>query len=163
VPRHCSICHHERLEEIDQALVEGAALSEIAAKHRVSDDALSRHRTNHLPDVLLKAQRAKETVRADDLLSQVRELQSRTLAILEEAHDSGEHRTALSAIGQARANLELQARLLQLIKEGPTINISTSAEWVELRALIISALEPYEAARSAVVGALEGADDGTSS
>ena len=163
MPRRCSICDHEYLEEIDRALVEGAALSEIAAKYRVSKDALSRHKTNHLPDVLLKAQGAKEAVRADDLLSQVRELQARTLAILEAAHDSGEHRTALAAIGQARANLELQARLLQLIKEGPTINVLVSPEWVELRAVIISALEPYEAARSAVVGALEGAGDGPSS
>jgi hypothetical protein len=163
MPRRCSICSHEHLEEIDQALVEGAALSETAAKYRVSDDALSRHRANHLPDALLKAQGAKEAVRADDLLSQVRDLQARTLAILEEAHDSGEHRTALSAIGQARANLELQARLLQLIKEGPTVNVLMSAEWVELRALVISALEPYEAARSAVVRALERAGDGPSS
>jgi hypothetical protein len=163
MPRRCSICDNERLEEIDRALVDGAAFSEIAAKYRVSDDALSRHRANHLPEALIRAKEAKEAVRADDLLSQVRDLQSRTLAILEEAHDSGAHRTALAAIGQARANLELQARLLQLIKEGPTINVSTSAEWVELRAVIISALEPHAAARSAVLGALEGAGDGTSS
>ena len=163
MPRRCSICSHERLEEIDQALVGGVALSEMAAKYRVSEDALSRHKANHLPDVLTKAQGAKEAVRADDLLTQVRELQARTLAILEEAHDSGEHRTALAAIGQARANLELQARLLQLIKEGPTVNVLVSPQWVELRAVIISALEPYEAARSAVLGALEGAGDGASS
>jgi hypothetical protein len=160
MPRRCSICSHERLEEIDQALVGGVALSGTAAKYRVSEDALSRHKANHLPDVLKKAQEAKEAVRADDLLSQVRELQSRTLAILEEAHDTGEHRTALAAIGQARANLELQARLLQLIQEGPTINVQLSSEWMELRAVIISALEPYEAARRAVVGALEEAGDG---
>ncbi len=159
MPRRCSICHHERLEEIDRALVEGTAISEIAAKYRVSDDALSRHKANHLPDALVKAQRAKETMRADDLLSQVRDLQARTLTILEVAHGSGEHRTALAAIGQARANLELQAKLLQLIKEGPTINVQLSPEWMELRTVIISALEPYEAARNAVVVALEGEGD----
>jgi hypothetical protein len=60
MPRRCSICHHERLEEINRALVEGAALSEMAAKYRVSDDALSRHKANHLPDALVKAQEAKE-------------------------------------------------------------------------------------------------------
>jgi hypothetical protein len=163
MPRRCSICSHERLKEIDRALIEGTALSEIAAEYRVSDDALSRHKANHLPDVLLKAQGVKEAVRADDLLSQVRDLQARTLAILEAAHDSGEHRTALSAIGQARANLELQAKLLHLIKEGPTISVLMSSEWVELRAVIISALEPHEAARRAVLGALEGQGDGPSS
>ena len=162
MPRRCTVCHHKHLEEINRALVESTAFPALVAKYRVSKDALSRHKANHLPDVLKKAQEAKEAVRADDLLSQVRELQSRTLAILEEAHDTGEHRTALAAIGQARANLELQARLLQLIQEGPTINVQLSSEWMELRAVIISALEPYEAARSAVVGALEGAGDGPS-
>ena len=87
MPRRCSICHHECLEEINRALVEGAALSEIAAKHRVSDDALSRHKTNHLPHALVKAQGAKETLRADDPLSRVRKLQTCTLAILEAAHE----------------------------------------------------------------------------
>ena len=56
MPRRCSICSHEQLMEIDQALVGGAALSEMAAKYRVSEDALSRHKANHLPDALVKAQ-----------------------------------------------------------------------------------------------------------
>ena len=80
-------CRYECLKEIDSALVEGAASSEIAAKYRISDDVLSRQKANHLPDVLVEAQGAMETLRADHLLSQVRELQSRTLAILEAAHE----------------------------------------------------------------------------
>jgi hypothetical protein len=82
-----SICRHECLDEIDKALVEGGALSEIAAKYRVSGEALSLHKANHLPDVLVKVQGAEETLWADDLHSQVRELQSRMLAILEAAHE----------------------------------------------------------------------------
>jgi hypothetical protein len=163
VSRTCTICGHAQRHDIEVALVRRDSYRTIARRFSVSKDALGRHAREHLPEALVRAQEAKEAVRADDLLSQVRELQSRTLSILEEAHDSGEHRTALAAIGQARANLELQARLLQLIKEGPTINVLLSTEWVELRAVIISALEPYEAARSAVLGALEGAGDGTSS
>jgi hypothetical protein len=43
VPRRCSICHHECLEEINRALVEGIAFPALVAKYRVSKDALSRH------------------------------------------------------------------------------------------------------------------------
>lgn len=161
--RTCTICVHEQRHDIEVALVRRDSYRTIARRFSVSKDALGRHAREHLPEVLIRAEEAKEEMRADDLLAQVRELQTRTLAILQAAHDSGEHRTALSAIGQARANLELQAKLLQLINEGPTINVLMSPEWVELRAVIISALEPYEAARSAVVGALEGAGDGASS
>jgi hypothetical protein len=85
--RRPSICRHECLEEIERALVEGGASSEIAAKYRVSDDALSRHKANHSPDVLVKAQGAAETLQADDLPWQVRELQLRKLVILEAAHE----------------------------------------------------------------------------
>jgi transposase-like protein len=163
MPRRCTVCDHTERHGIDEALVSGAPYRGIAKRFGLSESAVYRHKSEHLPAHLLKASEVEEAAQADDLLSQVRDLQSRTLAILEEAHDSGEHRTALLAIGQARANLEFQARLLQFIKEGPTINVQLSSEWMELRAVIISALEPYEAARRAVVGALEGAGDGSSS
>ena len=163
VPRRCTVCHHERLEEINRALVEGTALSEIAALFRVSDDALSRHKARHLPGALVKAQAAKEIARADDLLDQVRDLQARTLAVLDEAETSGEHRTALSAIGQARANVELLAKLLGELDDRPQVNLlQLSPEWLELRAVIVSALEPHEAARNAVLRALESAGEGRS-
>jgi hypothetical protein len=111
LPRRCSICHHERSEEINRALVGSTALSEIAALFRVSDDALSRHKAKHLPTALAKTEKARETAQAEDLLSELRGLQTRTVAILEAAETSGEHRTALAAIGEARRNLELLGKL----------------------------------------------------
>ena len=160
MPRRCSICCHQCLEEINQSLIEGTALSEIAALFRVSDDALSRHKARHLPGTLVKAQNAKEIARADDLLDQVRDLQARTLAVLDEAETSREHRTALSAVGQARANVELLAKLMGNLDDRPQVNISMSSEWLELRAVIVSALEPHEVARDAVLRALESVGDG---
>ena len=55
MPRRYSICHHERLEEMNRALVEGTAFPTLVAKYRVSKDALSRHKANHLPATLVKA------------------------------------------------------------------------------------------------------------
>jgi hypothetical protein len=94
---------------------------------------------------------------ADDLLEQVRDLQVRTFAILEAAEESKQHRTALSAIREARSNLELLAKLLGELDERPVVNLNVSPEWLELRAVIVGALEPYTEARVAVLQAIEGA------
>jgi hypothetical protein len=90
----------------------------------------------------------------------VRDLQARTLAILEAAEHTHQHRTALAAIREARSNLELLAKLLGELDDRPQINALISPEWLELRAVIVGALEPHPAALRAVVGALEGADNG---
>jgi hypothetical protein len=91
----------------------------------------------------------------------VRDLQVRTFAILEAAEASEQHRTALSAIREARGNLELLAKLLGELDERPLVNLHVSPEWVELRAVIVGALEPYSAAREAVLRAIEGAGNGS--
>src|SRR5215217_6459730 len=90
MPRRCSICYHEHLEEINRALVEGIAFPTLVAKYRVSKDALSRHKANHLPATLVKAQQAQEVAQADDLLDEVRSLQARALAILDRAEGVGD-------------------------------------------------------------------------
>jgi hypothetical protein len=160
VPRSCNVCTHPEREAIDKALVGDAALPELAALYRVSDDSLGRHRANHLPAKLVMAEAAAEVARADDLLDQVRGLQRRALDILDKAEETGELRTALSAIREARGNLELLAKLLGELDERPQVNVLLSPEWVELRAVIVTALEPYSEARRAVLRALEGTSDG---
>ena len=158
MPRTCTICYHECLEEINRALVEGTAFPALVAKYRVSKDALSRHKVNHLPVTLVKAQEAQEVANADDLLEVVRNLQSRALTILGRAEGVGDLRTALGAIREARGNLELLAKLVGELDERPQINVLVHPEWLELRAVIVNALEPHPEARGAVLGALEEAD-----
>jgi hypothetical protein len=160
MPRSCNVCSHPDREAIDEALVGGIAFPALVAEYRVSKDSLSRHKANHLPAKLVLAQQAEEVAEADDLLDQVRDLQARTLAILEAAEGTNQHRTALSAIREARSNLELLAKLLGELDDRPQVNLNVSPEWLELRAVIVGALEPHPHALRAVVGALEGADNG---
>jgi hypothetical protein len=162
MPRRCSVCTHPDRENIDEALVGATAISAIAAKYRdISEDALGRHKANHLPAKLVMAEKAKEVAQADSLLEQVRDLQGRALAILEAAEASEQHRTALSAIREARGNLELLAKLLGELDDRPQVNVLISPEWLELRAVIVGALEPYTDARGAVLRAIEGASNGS--
>ncbi|MEE8408305.1 MAG: DUF3631 domain-containing protein [Myxococcota bacterium] len=155
MPRVCTICSHAEREAIDKALVTGEALRAIARQWRVSKDALRRHRNSDIPAALAKATEAQEVGRADDLLAQVRSLQTKALSILDQAEAAGEHRTALVAIREARATVELIAKLVGELDDRQTINILVAPQWLSLRTAIVTALEPHPAARAAVVAALE--------
>jgi hypothetical protein len=62
---------------------------------------------------------------------------------------------------QARGNLELLGKLAGELDERPVVNLNVSAEWLELRAVIVGALEPYSEARGAVLRAIEGSGNGS--
>jgi hypothetical protein len=141
-------------------LVTGAAYRSVAKRFELSESAVYRHKTEHLPAHLLKAKEVEEAARADDLLDQVRNLQAHALDILERAEKAGDLRTALAAISQARGNLELLGKLAGEIDERPVVNLNVSPEWLELRGVIVGALELYSEARGAVLSALEGAGNG---
>jgi hypothetical protein len=135
-------------------------LRTIADRWSVSKTALIRHKDAHLPAKLVMAEQAAEVAQADDLLDQVRDLQTRTLAILEAAEETRQHRTALAAIREARSNLELLAKLLGELDDRPQVNVLISPEWLELRAMIVGALEPHPGARESVLRAIEGIGNG---
>jgi hypothetical protein len=88
-------------------------------------------------------------------------LQTHALDILERAEKVGDLRTALAAITQARGNLELLGKLAGELDERPVVNLHISPEWLELRAVIVGALEPYSEARGAVLRAIEGSGNGS--
>jgi hypothetical protein len=161
MPRKCTVCTHPDGDAIDEALVAGTALSALSAKFRVSEDAMGRHKANHLPAKLVMAEQAAEVTEASNLLSQVQDLQGRALTILDKAEGTGNLRTALGAIREARGNLELLAKLLGELNDRPVLNLHISPEWLELRAVIVGALEPYSEARGAVLRAIEGSGNGS--
>src|SRR3712207_5171280 len=160
MPRRCTVCDHLERHSIDETLVTGAPYRSVAKRFGLSESAVYRHKSEHLPAHLLKAKEAQEAARADDRLEQVRYLQAHALHILERAEKTGDLRTALAAISQARGNLELLGKLAGELDERPVVNLTVSPQWLELRAVIVGALEPHPAAHTAVLRALERVDDG---
>jgi hypothetical protein len=159
MPRRCTVCDHLERHSIDEALVTGAPYRSVAKRFELSESAVYRHKTEHLPAHLSKAREAEEVAQADDLLEQVRNLQAHALNILERAEKAGDLRTALAAISQARGNLELLGKLAGELDERPVVNLNVSPEWLELRTVIVGALEPHPAAHRAVLWALESVDN----
>ena len=150
MPRTCTICAHEQRPAIDRALVEGSAFRALSALYRVSEDAVARHKRDHLPLHLVQAQEAHEVADADDLLAQLRSLQTRTLGLLDQAERAGKLGTAVMAVREARSNIELIAELVHELDRRPVVNLWMSAEWQQVRAVLLSALLPYPEARAAV-------------
>ena len=69
VPRTCSICTHPERSAIDKALVAGEPFRNIAQRSGTSSGALHRHKAEHLPRLLARAQRAEDR-HADALAAQ---------------------------------------------------------------------------------------------
>jgi hypothetical protein len=150
MPRVCTVCAHPQRAEIDSALVAGGAIRAIARQYSLGRDSIARHQSDHLPAALALAQGAVQVAQADDLLSQVRGLHRRALAILATAEAQGDLKVALAAIREARGNLELLAKLLGELDERPQINLVMAPEWIAIRAAILMALSAYPEARTAV-------------
>ncbi len=152
--RTCTVCRHTRRADIDAALVEHRPFRTIARQFSASRDALIRHHDNHLPAALTKARDAAEVAHADTILGQVQNLRDRALTILDTAEGAGDLRAALGAIREARGCLELLGKLAGELQDAPTVNVFVSAEWLEIQAVILTALEPHADARFAVADAL---------
>lgn len=159
MPRTCTICQHPHREAIDLALARRAALSETAAKYRVSDDAVSRHKANHLPAKLVLAQEAEDVREALDVIKQLKAINAASLHILKEAREQGKQGTALAAIDRIHKQIELQAKLLGELDDRPQVNVLISTEWLQLRTTIITALDAHPQARASVLRAVEGGGD----
>ena len=161
MPRQCTVCHHNERDAINRELAGNTAIPALAAKYRVSEDALLRHKANHLPAALAKAEAAREVSRADDLLAEVNKLKAKAIGLLLKAEAAGDYRTALAGIREARSCLELLLEVEGEINRAPQVNVVISPEWLALRRVIVHALAMHPEAQRAVVMALSASTGAT--
>lgn len=153
--RLCSICTHSDRSKIDAALASGSSSNRrIAAQYGVSEQAVRRHYREHVPASLAQAVKAAEVAEAGTLLKQVEELKNWSLRLLARAEEAGDLRTALQGIREARACIELLAEVEGKIDRGTTINLSMSADWLEIRSVLLASLESFPEARGHVASSL---------
>jgi hypothetical protein len=60
MPRTCTVCTHHERDAIDAALVAGESYRSIAQRFAASVHAIGRHRADHIPELLARAQAARE-------------------------------------------------------------------------------------------------------
>lgn len=160
MPRACSVCANDQAHIINVALVQREGYRTVAHQHGVSVDALKRHAKEHIPKLLARAKDAIEVAEADTLLDRLEALQSRTEEILEEVEGTDLYGVKLGAIREMRRNLELIGEVTKELDRTPTLNLHLKPEWLELRAVIVGAVEPYPEARESILRALQGGGNG---
>jgi hypothetical protein len=158
--RTCSVCSHPSLSEINKALVTRLSYCAMSRSFGVGRDALRRHTKEHLPDRLKKASEREDVREALDVVAQLKAINDALLAVLKEARQLRRSEPALKAVDRIQKQIELQAKLLGELDERPQVNLYLSSEWIELRAAIVAALDPYPEARESILKALESADNG---
>ena len=84
------------------------------------------------------------------------------MTVFEAVEGTENYSVALAAIREARSNLELIGRVTKELESVPTFNLHLNPQWLELRALIVRAVEPFPDARASILRALEGATNGSS-
>src|SRR5687768_15051314 len=130
MPRVCTVCTHGERAAIDSALVAGEVFRTIAHRFALSEDALKRHKREHLPARMAKAQEAAEVAQAGTLLDEAKALRSKAYSLLLSAERAGDLRTALAGVREARCCLELLAKLVGELDERPQVNLLVAPEWL---------------------------------
>lgn len=69
---NCTVCAHEKRREIDRLLTAGQGSNRrIATQYSVTEAAIRRHKAEHLPETLVRAEEAKEEAHAADLMAEL--------------------------------------------------------------------------------------------
>jgi hypothetical protein len=153
VARQCSVCSHTESFEINEALVvEKKSNRAVARQYDLHHDSVRRHK-EHIPELLVKASEHTEEFEADSILLRIEALERETLDQLKalKEEDEPNRRTILFAIREQRSNIELIARVRQIINDAPQVNILISSH---VQQVIIDALYPYPDAKQAVADSL---------
>jgi len=164
--RKSKIEAHPQSEEIIRRLASGEEYSDIVRDiPGLTWDDLDYYQKNKLPKIISKSNDlqalADEIEQADvhlgdTYLQLVIGLQKKALDALEQQNAKEDPKSWAMVSREARGYVELMGKALDRIRDTPPaqITIINNPEWVELRTLIIGALEPYPEAREAVVHAI---------
>ncbi len=164
--RKSKIEAHPQSDEIIRRLASGEDYSKIVEDFpdiRYQD--LDYYAQNKLPAILSKSNDLKaladeieqaDVHKGDTYLQLVIGLQKKALDALEQQNAKEDPKSWAMVSREARGYVELMGKALDRIREAPPaqITIVNNPQWVELRTLIITALEPYPDARQAVVHAI---------
>ncbi len=164
--RKSKIEAHPQSEEIIKRLASGEEYSEIVRDiPGLTWDDLDYYQKNKLPNIISKSKDLKaladeieqaDVHKGDTYLQLVIGLQKKALDALEQQNAKEDPKSWAMVSREARGYVELMGKALDRIREAPPaqITIVNNPQWVELRTLIITALEPYPDARQAVVHAI---------
>jgi hypothetical protein len=111
MPRTCLACASPERVAIEQALVVGEPLRNIAKRVSISPAGLLRHK-NHVAQVIAKAGERHEERLGDNLLDEMRRVQRKAWELLAKTESQGDHRASIVALREVRECLESLGEML---------------------------------------------------
>jgi hypothetical protein len=162
--RPFSITRHPDRAQIERDLAIGLPLRRLARKYGLSKDALCRYRKK-LPPQLRAAMLAQSlrpevdleklrTVESEGLLVNLAAQRAKLLLWQDAAASAEQYQVAASIAAQLHRNLELVGKYLGEFAQhhvSTSVSVLISPEYLELRAALLRALQPFPDARAAVV------------
>jgi hypothetical protein len=115
--------------------------------------------SRHVSQLISLAADAERAARADTLLDRIEALGRRIEEFLTRIEHTDNYSATLGVFRELRSNLELIGEVTRELDRAGTINVALNPEWLEIRGVIIAALEPHPTARDSVLRALEGVDN----
>jgi hypothetical protein len=111
MPRTCLACVHPDRAAIDNALVAGEPLRNVAKRVSISPAGLLRHKS-HVARAIVKASEKREERLGDDLLGEMRRVQRKAWELLAKTETDGDHRASIVALREVRECLESLGKML---------------------------------------------------
>jgi len=111
MPRTCFVCSSPERMAIDNALLAGESLRNIAKRVSISPAGLLRHKT-HLSQAIVKAGERREERLGDNLVDEMRRVQHKAWELLARTESEGDHRGAIVALREVRECLESLGEML---------------------------------------------------
>jgi hypothetical protein len=144
--------------ELDKAYLNNEiSLQQYADKVGCAKPSVERHVKGHLPDALLKAKDIKDVANGDSLLDELKKARDRTFSLLDKAEAAADTRVygaPVAYLKEIREQLKFIAELEGKISSQPQITIINNPEWVELRTVILTALDDFPDAKQRVIDAI---------
>jgi len=157
----CKVCLHPKKAQIErQIAARDLTMSKAARIVGCHNSTVSRHMrfcvAPHVAEIARQEALEKQTI---NVIQQLWQSHQTTQHILEYALSEGEPRVALKALEVEIKQLELTAKLTGQLNETPQVNFLLSPEYVQLKQVIIKALELYPEARQRAARALRDVND----
>jgi hypothetical protein len=157
----CKVCKYPRRSEIEQQIAARSLTTVEAAKIvGCHNSTVSRHMLRCLAPHVAEHLRTKANeLQSVNVLDQLKKSHEVTLQILDAALNKGRDRVALKALEVEIKQFELTAKLTGQLNEVPQVNFLLSPEYMQLKQVIVKALEPYPEARQEAARALREVND----
>ena len=166
--RKSKIEAHPRSDEIIRQLASGEDYSNIVQDFPdITWFDLDYYQKNKLPEKLSKSKDLKNLAdeiesadihKGDTYLQLIIGLQKKALVALELQDASADPKSWAMISREARGYVELLGKALDRIRDTPQIQVNfiVDPQWIDLRTVIVQALDPYPQAKEAVVHAIRG-------